>query len=82
MSLPKLEDLISPGTWNRSYRDMQALLHQSHEARKLIVIALLIIQLNRDLSFGERKMLDQAQNYDKYKAEQDKKVALLSEYRK
>ena len=81
-TLPKLEDLVQTTSWNRRYRDMQELLHQGPEARKLIVDALVILLKTKDLSFGERRLFDQASNYSKYLAEQNEKVKLMSEYRK
>lgn len=79
MILPKPQDLASIGTWNRRYREMQELLHQGPEARSVIVEALNILKDDKDLSFGERKMLDHALNYEKFKAEQDAKVAKVNE---
>ena len=58
-SLPSLEQLTDQTSWNRRYREMQELVHKSPEARKLVATALLIISKKKDLSFGERKMLDQ-----------------------
>ena len=81
-TLPKLEDLTNLMTWNHRYRLMQEVLHTTPEARKLIVDALTIISQSKDLSFGERKMLDHAQNYDRYRAELDAKVVSLDAYRK
>jgi hypothetical protein len=81
-ALPSLEDLTSGGTWNKRYREMQSLVHQGPEARKLIVDAFTIISKSKDLSFGERKMLDLAQNYQKHKDEHDAKVIELEQYRK
>lgn len=74
MSLPTLEQLTTQTSWNRRYKEMQELLHKGPEERKLIAEALLIISKTKDLSFGERKMLDQAQNYEEYLKEQNKKV--------
>lgn len=65
-SLPTLESLVNIKTWNCRYREMQELLPKSPEARKLIVDALIIIKTQKDLSFGERKMLDSAQNWDSH----------------
>ena len=81
-TLPKLEDLVSDNTWNKGYRQMQELLHHSPEARKLIVDALTIIKERKDLSFGERKMLDCAINYDEYIKELRAKVVKMEDYRK
>ena len=81
-SLPSLEQLTDQTSWNRRYREMQELVHKSPEARKLVATALLIISKKKDLSFGERKMLDLAQNYEEYKKEQEKKVIELAKYRK
>lgn len=73
-SLPKLEDLIAPGTWNKRYRILSDLVHKGPEARKLVVQALTTIKENKDLSFGERKLLDLANNYEEFKKEWEEKV--------
>jgi RNA polymerase-interacting CarD/CdnL/TRCF family regulator len=65
---------LTVGTWNRRYREMRDLLHKGPDERKLIVEALNIVKTQKDLSFGERKMLDAAQNYEEYLKEQNKNV--------
>lgn len=80
MILPKPQELADVSTWNKRYREMESLVHQGPEARAIIVEALNILKDNKDLSFGERKMLDLALNYDKIKAEHEAKVKRLDEY--
>jgi RNA polymerase-interacting CarD/CdnL/TRCF family regulator len=82
MKLPTVKEL-SVGTWNRRYRQFQELLVQGPEARKLVADALIAISTTKDLSYGERKMLSAAQNWDKYLSDlQEKKSKFDAEVRR
>ena len=81
-TLPTIKELTEQTTWNKRYKWMAELVHESYEARTLIVEALGILKLSKDLSYGERKMLDLAINYEQHKAEHEQKVKNLEDYRK
>ena len=61
--LAKKERVVEHQTWNRRYRDYMekiktgSLLHVAEVLRDLT-----LLKLDKDLSFGERKMLDTAKN--------------------
>lgn len=74
-------ETMGQSTWNRRYRLFQAMLHDGPEERTYIVQCLEYLKQHKDLSFGERKMLDMAQGYDAWIAEQKKKIVDLAEYR-
>lgn len=73
-----IQELLE-GTWNRRFREFSVLVHKSPEDRQNIVDTLLELRKTKDLSFGERKMLELAQDYDTYKKEQNEKIKLLKE---
>ena len=52
------------------------------EGRVQIIEALEHIKLTKDLSFGERKLLDFAKNYEIYKKEHEAKIVQLESFRK
>jgi RNA polymerase-interacting CarD/CdnL/TRCF family regulator len=66
MTLPKLSELTDQTNWMSCYDQMLKLVHESDEARALVLQALLMVQKNKDLSFGEREMFDAANNYKEY----------------
>jgi CarD-like protein len=76
MPLPKLSELTDQTSWNRRYKDMLELVHQSDEARALVLQALILISKKKDLSFGERKMFDMCSNYEQYLEEKSRKDTL------
>ncbi|MCP4609059.1 MAG: CarD family transcriptional regulator [Planctomycetes bacterium] len=61
--LKKRDVTIDNQTWNRRYRDyMEKIKSGSVFEVAEVYRDLLIIKINKDLSFGERKMLDTARN--------------------
>lgn len=57
----KDDGLIDHQTWNRRYREYMEKIHtgQVHEIAE-VLRALFLLKHDKDLSFGERKLLDQA----------------------
>jgi CarD family transcriptional regulator len=63
----ELRNKTSPGidhqTWNRRYREYMELIHSGDAVNIARVLrALYTLKLDKDLSFGERKLLEQAQS--------------------
>lgn len=68
-------------TWNKRYHILKEMLH-TEEGRKQVVKELTKLMKTKDLSFGERKMLDQAQNWEAFIAEQKKYIIDMDEFKK
>lgn len=73
-----LQDPPDKITWNKRYLQLCEALHMGPEVRVAIVSYMKRLMITKDLSFGERKLLDQVMNYDEYVKEQNKKVVSIN----
>jgi CarD family transcriptional regulator len=59
----KATDTIDSQTWNRRYREYMEKIHTGNVLEVAEVLrSLIILKHDKDLSFGERKLLDQAKS--------------------
>lgn len=74
----EIEPAIYITTWNKRYKELTELLHTNDEIRKKVVIYMYKLIKVKDLSFGERKLLDQFENYYEYLKQQNEKVIQIN----
>lgn len=68
-------------TWNRRYKEMTEIVH-TQEGRVEIIEFLTYLKGVKDLSFGERKLLDLAQNYEERMKEYNANVIRIDAFTK